>query len=146
MLNDSVLWKGSTTNVGRRGRIEMNPVLNSIRVWAIYLIFVPGFGLMAFPEFFLDLFDLRHGGELWMARMVGLLAFILGVLDYGIAVHRLEQLAPLMSGLRYFAAVFMVGLWMTDQVGVMILLFAAADFLAATWTMVAVRNTEAATT
>ena len=124
----------------------MNSVSTSIKAWGIYLILIPGIGLMAAPEFLLDLFEFRHGGEMWMPRMIGLLAFVLGVLDYGIGAHQVDKLGSLMSALRYFAAAFMVGLWMTDQVGVMILLFAAMDFLGATWTMVALRNTEAGAT
>lgn len=50
----------------------------SILLVGIYLMLIPGVGLMLVPELFLDFFQLRHGDDYWTARMVGVLAFVIG--------------------------------------------------------------------
>ncbi len=120
----------------------MKSVTTSLRVFGIYMILIPGIGLMAVPEFLLDLFGLGYGDYLWMARIVGLLAFIIGVFDIAIAKYELAQLYIFTVILRYFAAVFLTGLWLTNQVEVMILLFAAIDALGATWTLLTMEKTD----
>ncbi len=76
-----------------------------------------------------------------MARIIGLLAFIIGVFDVFFAKYELAQLYKMTVALRYFAALFMTGLWMTGEVEVMILLFATVDAAGATWTMLTLKNT-----
>lgn len=99
------------------------------------MILIPGLGLMIFPEFVLDLFMLRHGDEMWIPRMFGLLAFIIGMFDLAIAKHEVYKLYNLTVQLRFFAALFMIALWLIGEVEITILLFAAIDALGATWTM-----------
>lgn len=112
----------------------MKSTITSLRVFGIYMILVPGLGLMIIPEIMLDLFRLSHGNEFWMFRMIGLLALIIGVFDYFIAKHKLSKLYKLTVVLRYFATAFMTALWLTDEAEVTILLFASVDGLGATWT------------
>lgn len=118
----------------------MNSVTTSLKVFGLYMILIPGIGLMAVPEFLLDLFGLSYGQYLWMARVVGLLAFIIGVFDLYIAKYELAQLYKLTVVLRYFAALFLAGLWVTGQVEIMILLFAAIDATGATWTLLTIKK------
>ena len=118
----------------------MNSMSNSLKAWGIYLMLVPGIGLMAVPEFMLDLFQFSHGEDMWMARLIGMFTFILGVLDYAIGVYEHRPMAKLTVVLRYGAAVFMAGLWATGQLAILILLFAAIDVLGATWTMLTLKN------
>ncbi len=118
----------------------MKSVTTSIRVFGIYMILIPGIGLMAVPELMLDLFKLSYGDELWMPRMIGLLIFIIGVIDFSIAKYKLEKLYKLTVALRYLAAAFMIGLWITGEVEIMILLFAAVDALGATWTILTINK------
>ena len=75
-----------------------------------------------------------------MARTIGLLAFILGVVDWEIAAYEHVRLYKLTVILRYFAAAFMIGLWITGQVAITILLLASMDVLFATWTMLTIRS------
>lgn len=119
----------------------MTSVTTSLKLFGIYMILIPGIGLMAFPSFFLDLFGFSYSGHLWMARVIGLLAFIIGVFDVFFAKFKLAQLYKLTVVLRYLAALFLTGLWITGQVEVMILLFAAVDAAGATWTMLAIKHT-----
>ena len=118
----------------------MKSVTTSLKVFGIYMILIPGIGLMTVPDFMLDLFKLRYGEELWMPRMIGLLAFIIGVFDFYIAKHELSKLYKLTILLRYFAAVFMIGLWLKDEVEVLILLFAGIDAAGASWTLSTMKN------
>jgi hypothetical protein len=112
----------------------------SLRVFAIYLILIPGFGLMIIPEYILDLFQFSHGGIFWMARMIGFLAFALGIYYLYMAKYKLVKIYKITVVLRFLAAAFMVGLWLTGEVEIMILLFAAPDALAATWTSLTIRS------
>lgn len=105
------------------------------------MILIPGIGLMTVPEFMLDLFKLSHGEELWMPRMIGLLAFIIGIIEYNIGNYQLDKMYKLTVLLRYLAAVFMIGLWITGEVEIMILLFAGIDAIGATWTILTIKNT-----
>lgn len=113
----------------------------SLRVFAIYLILIPGIGLMAMPEFLLNLFQLSHSSEsLWMARLIGYLAFALGIYYFYLAKYKLVQIYKITVVLRFVAAAFMVGLWLTGEVEIMILLFATPDALAATWTGLTIKK------
>ncbi len=70
----------------------MKSVTMSLKVFGIYLILIPGLGLMIVPELILDLFSLRHGDENWLPRMVGLLAFIIGCFEISIAKNQISKL------------------------------------------------------
>ena len=118
----------------------MNPTQTSLRIFGIYMILIPGIGLILFPDFILTLFGLRHGEELWLARMIGLLALIIGVFDYFLGTYKIEKLYMHTVVLRYFAAAFMIVLWLMNEVEIMILLFAAIDALAATWTLLTLKR------
>ena len=49
-----------------------------MNVFATYMVFIVGGGLMLFPHRLLGIFQLSAGDDVWV-RMTGLLAFILGV-------------------------------------------------------------------
>ena len=112
----------------------------SLKVFGIYMMLIPGLGLMIVPDFMLNLFQLSHGEELWMPRMIGLLAFLIGAIDYSLANYQLDKMYKLTVMLRYLAAAFMIGLWITDEVEIMILMFAAVDALGATWTWLIIKD------
>ena len=122
-------------------KITMKSITTSLKVFGIYMILIPGIGLMIVPDFMLDLFNLSHGEELWIPRMMGLLAFIIGVFDFYIGKHALHKLYQLTIILRYVATVFMLSLWLKGEVEVAILLFAAIDAAGASWTLFAIKNT-----
>lgn len=118
----------------------MKQAAASLKTFGIYLIIIPGLGLLSIPEFILDLLQLSHGGDLWIARMVGLLAFVLGIYYFYIGKYAIEVLYKKTVLMRYLAALFMIGLWMTGQVEIMILLFAAIDAAGASWTMIGIKK------
>ena len=112
----------------------------SIRVFGIYMILIPGLGLITIPELMLDFFQLSHGDVLWLPRMVGYLALAIGVYYYYIAKYQLGKLYLLTVVLRYMAAAFMTGLWVAGEVEVMIFVFAVVDASGATWTILTMRG------
>jgi hypothetical protein len=122
----------------------MSATLNSIKIFGLYLILIPGSGLMLMPDLILNMFGLSHGPELWIPRLVGLLAAIIGVFDLLIARHKVEQFIPWTIRLRYAAAAFMIGLWALGQVEAGILLFAAIDAGGATWTALSFKKPQVA--
>lgn len=113
----------------------MRSTANSLYVFGLYLMLIPGFGLMCCPKTLLDLFQLESGDQLWLARLVGLLAFCIGIFEWNIARHAIVPLYKVTVYLRYGAAIFMVAMWITNEVGIMILGFALIDALGATWTL-----------
>ncbi|WP_312923294.1 hypothetical protein [Empedobacter brevis] len=108
---------------------------NSLKVFGIYMMLIPGIGLMTIPNFVLDLNGLSHDKHLWTARVVGLLAFIIGTYQFSIAKYELQRLYKITVAQRYFASLFFVILYLTGEAEVAILLFALIDFIGATWTM-----------
>ncbi len=124
----------------------MKGTVFSIYVFGIYMILIPGLGLIFIPELILDLFQLSYGDVLWLPRMVGLLALAIGVYYYFIAKYRLDKLYILTVVLRYVAAAFMAVLWAMGEVGVMIFVFAVVDASGATWTILTMRGLSGADT
>lgn len=112
----------------------------SILIFGIYMILIPGLGLITIPEILLGLFQLDYGTALWSVRMLGLLVLLLGVYTCLISKHKISILYPSTSILRYVAAFFMLSLWAMNQVGNGILLFAAIDALGATWTALTLKK------
>ncbi|WP_129375437.1 hypothetical protein [Pseudomonas aeruginosa] len=118
----------------------MNSVRTSLKVFGLYMMLIPGLGLMIVPAILLDLFGLSHDGHLWMARVIGLLAFIIGTYQYSIARQGLAKLYRVTVAQRYFAALLFAGLWVRGEAGAAILLFALIDTLGASWTLFTVNR------
>lgn len=110
----------------------MTSSCRSLQVFACYMI-TGGIGFMIAPHPILALFSLSAGDDFWV-RMVGVLVLAIGcyyllVVRAGIvAFYRWTVPA------RYFVAGFMVLMFVLGKVGAPILLFAAIDAAAATWT------------
>ncbi|MED5239696.1 MAG: hypothetical protein VX379_08985 [Pseudomonadota bacterium] len=115
----------------------MNGARSSLTVFGVYMMVIPGVGLMTVPELLLDLFGLGHGGYVWMARVIGLLAFIIGVFQFSIAKYALARLYRITVAQRYFAALLFIALWLKGEAEAAILLFAAVDLAGASWTLLA---------
>ncbi|WP_129416542.1 hypothetical protein [Pseudomonas aeruginosa] len=118
----------------------MNSVRTSLKVFGLYMMLIPGLGLMIVPAILLDLLGLSHDGHLWMARVIGLLAFIIGTYQYSIARQGLAKLYRVTVAQRYFAALLFAGLWVRGEAGAAILLFALIDTLGASWTLFTVNR------
>ena len=118
---------------------EMNKVQVSLFVFGLYMIFVVGFGFMFIPTLVLDLFGLSYGDDAWI-RFVGMLASCLGA--YYILVQRaeLERFYFWTVPARYYAAAFMIIIFLLGKLEISILVFAAIDISAATWTWLAIRS------
>ena len=117
----------------------MNSAQNSLMAFGLYMMLIPGFGLMSVPGPLLDLFGLSHGNILWLPRVVGLLAFIIGVFQVSVAKLAISELYRVTVAQRYLAAVFFSGLWICGEAEVAILAFALIDCFGATWTLLATR-------
>lgn len=113
----------------------MKSVTTSLWVFGAYMMLVPGIGLMSMPGVLLDVFGLGHDEFLWTARVVGLLAFIIGSYQIAVAKFRLARLYKITVIQRYFAATFFAGLWATGEAEIAILLFALIDAGGASWTL-----------
>jgi hypothetical protein len=118
---------------------RMNKAQRSLFVFGLYMIFVVGFGFMLIPMFILNLFGLSAGDDVWI-RFVGMLASIIGGY-YILAVRaEMDRFIPWTVAMRYYAAAFMVLIVVLGKLGPSILLFAAIDASAATWTWFALRS------
>ena len=116
----------------------MNRAQISLFVFGLYMIFVVGLGFMLAPMFVLNLVGLSAGDDVWI-RFTGMLASCLGA--YYILVQRanLDRFYFWTVPARYYAASFMVVMFLLGKMGPGVLLFSAIDFSAATWTWLALR-------
>ena len=119
----------------------MNKAQISLIVFGLYMIFVVGLGFMLAPMFVLNLVGLSAGDDVWI-RFTGMLASCLGV--YYILAPRAEmdRFYPWTVPARYYAASFMVLMFVLGKMGPGVLLFAAIDISGATWTWLALRSTK----
>lgn len=108
-------------------------------VFGFYMVFVVGLGFLLIPMIILDLFQLSAGDDVWI-RFVGMLASILGIYYILVARYQLDGFIPWTVPIRYYAAAFMVLMVVLGKLGPSLLLFAAIDAIAATWTWLAVRT------
>lgn len=116
----------------------MNSARLSLLVFGLYMVFVAGLGFMVMPMQILYLFGLNAGDDVWI-RFVGMLASIVGFYYIQVARAGLDRFIPWTVPGRYYAAAFMVLLVVLKMVGLGLLLFAAIDIAAATWTLLALR-------
>ena len=119
--------------------VKMNNARVSLFVFGLYMIFVVGFGFMFAPTFVLDLFGLSAGEGIWI-RFVGMLASILGAYYILVARARLDRFYLWTVPTRYYAATFMIITVLLGWLGPGLILIAAVDVIAATWTWLAVRS------
>lgn len=121
----------------------MSKSAKSIFYFGIYLVLV-GLTLLIIPNVLLGLFGLTETSEVWI-RVVGMLAFILGVYYITAARHALRPFFQMSVYLRasvlLFFAVF-VGLGM---VGAPLLLFGLVDLGGALWTLQALKKERTST-
>lgn len=108
-------------------------------VFGFYMVFVVGLGFMLIPMVILDLFQLSAGDDVWI-RFVGMLASILGVYYILVARSQMDRFIPWTVPTRYYAATFMVLIVVLGKLEPSLLLFAAIDAIAATWTWLALRT------
>ena len=118
---------------------KMNGAAISLFVFGLYMIFAVGGGFMFAPGFVLDLFGLSAGDGIWV-RFVGMLASILGVYYIMVARAGLDRFYPWTVATRYYAATFMIVIVLLGKMGPGLILIAAIDVVAATWTWYAVRS------
>lgn len=110
----------------------------SMLVFGIYLIIVGGIGFGIFPHQTLSLIGMKAGDGTFI-RMVGLLAFILGI-NYLLMVDQCAVVFfKLSTIMRYFAGLFMIILVWTGISPANLLILAFGDLGAATWTLSALR-------
>ncbi|MFZ2362623.1 MAG: hypothetical protein WA040_25000 [Anaerolineae bacterium] len=117
----------------------MNRARLSILVFGLYVVFAVGLGFMLIPMVILDFFGLSAGDDIWI-RFVGMLASILGIYYILVARSQLDRFIPWTVPTRYYAASFMVLMVVLGKLEPSLLLFAAIEAAAATWTWLALRT------
>jgi hypothetical protein len=119
-------------------RTKMSKAGLSVFVFGFYRVIV-GFGFMIAPHWSLRLFGLSAGDDVWIRR-VGMLASMIGAYDLLAVRARLEVFFQWTMPGRYYAAGFMALMFVLGKVGPAIVLFAALEAAAATWTWIALRS------
>lgn len=120
-------------------RINMSKAAFSLFVFGLYMVFVVGLGFMIAPHLVLSMFGLSAGDDVWI-RMVGVLASIIVVYYILVVRARIEVFLKWTVPGRFFAAGFMVLMFVLGKSGPGIVLFAAVDAAAAAWTLLALRS------
>lgn len=116
----------------------MKESAKSVFYFGIYLLFV-GFTLLLLPNMLLGLFGISPAEDVWV-RVVGMLAFILGVYYITAARNGLKAFIQMSVYLRSLVIIFFgafVGLGMVEPP---LLFFGAVDLLGAAWTQLALRK------
>lgn len=111
----------------------------SLLLFGLYLILAPGLGFIFFPVQILSLFGLSAGDDVWI-RVVGMLASVLGFYYLQVARNGLDRFIPWTVPGRLYATAFMLLLVVLRMTGPGLLLFAAIEAAAATWTWFALRS------
>jgi len=117
----------------------MNKAQISLFVFGLYMVFVVGCGFMFVPTLVLDFFGLSAGEGVWV-RFVGMLASILGAYYILVARAEMDRFYPWTVPSRYYAATFMIIIVLLGKMGPGLILIAAIDVIAATWTWFAIRS------
>jgi len=117
----------------------MNRARLSLFVFGLYMVFAPGLGFILVPIQTLQIFGLTAGDDVWI-RVVGMLASIIGFYYIQVARTRLDAFISWTVAGRYYAGAMMVLLVALKMIGPGLLLFAAIDIAAATWTWFALRS------
>lgn len=116
----------------------MNNAQRSLFVDALFKLSV-GLGLILIPMPIMHFFRLSAGEDAWI-RFIGMLLSVIGVY-YIMVVHaKLDRFIPWTVPARFYTAAFMVVLVGLGKAGPALLLFAAIDAAAATWTWFALRS------
>ncbi len=111
----------------------------SVLVFGLYMILAVGLGFMLVPMPILDAFGLKVGDDV-VIRFVGMLASVIGFYYVQVARTGMDRFLPWTVIGRFYAAAFMALLVVLGMVGPALLLFAAVDVIAATWTWIAIRS------
>ena len=111
----------------------------SLFVFGLYMIIIIGLGFIFMPTTVLDIFALKYGDDTW-PRFVGMLASIIGAYYIVAARLKLQPMFIWTVWMRYYAAAFMVAMFLAGKIGTAVLLFAAIDVGAATWTWMALKK------
>ena len=120
----------------------MNSASFSLKAFGLYVALIPGLGLILFPS---EIFVLLGGAvpvaeDIWAIRMIGYLAFALGVYYWYMGSLNLWRLYPVTIVMRFGGALFMVILWLSGEADRSIIGLAIIDLLGAVWTLVAIRT------
>lgn len=110
----------------------------SVLVFGLYLSIL-ALGFLIFPNTVLSLFGLLQTNEVWV-RVVGML--LLGLSYYYIQMARLEfkPFFRFSAQARVLVIVFFIVFYLLDYTKVGLLVLGAIDFLAASWTALALRS------
>jgi len=111
----------------------MNKAQLSLYVFGVYMIVAVGIGFMFTPMLILKIFNLTAGDDIWI-RFVGMLGSIIGGYYLVAAKNGIYQMMKWSVPMRYYAAAFMVIIFLSGKLGASVLLFAFIDAAAATWT------------
>jgi hypothetical protein len=116
----------------------MTKIAFSVFMFGLYAIFGVGLPFLLIPHFALGLFGMTAGDDMWV-RLLGLFVAIMG--GYYVMAVRVdfEQFYGWTVPARYVTATFMAVMPIFGAVAPTILLFAAADAISATLTMLAKR-------
>lgn len=111
----------------------------SLFVFGLYMLFVAELGFMLVPDILSNAFGLSVGHDFWM-RVVGLLASIIGAYYILAARAGMEGFYLWTVPARYYAAAFLLLMFVLGKIESGVLLLAAVDAAGATWTWIALRS------
>ena len=115
----------------------MSRAARTLYVWALYLG-VLGLTLLVAPNVPLRLFGVPDTHEVWL-RVVGMFCVFIAALDWVAAREELTIVFRWATYVRYTVPLFFGAFVALDLAAPQLMLFAALDVVAATWTLLALR-------
>jgi hypothetical protein len=109
----------------------------SAKVFAVYL-FIAGTVLVTAPNLLLTLLHIPTTSEVWI-RVIGLIAFMIGVYAWVAANHEFKPLMVASVYTRFTVFVAFVVFALLDLTSPMTMLFGVADLAGGIWTYFALR-------
>ena len=113
----------------------------NVYMYGLYLISSVALPLLLVPHFTLGIFGLSAGDDMWV-RYVGLFAGIVGSFYIAAVLTRTDSMLAWSIPARYATSTFLAVMVALGNIGMALLMFAAADALTASLTWVAIRADE----
>ncbi len=110
----------------------------SVRVFSIYMIAL-GAALIVVPNLLLALFAVPETHEVWI-RIVGVMIFIVGYLDFMASRHELQIFFRWTVAARLSVPIFFIAFVVLGFAPPILILFGAIDAAGAFWTAVCLRK------
>lgn len=117
---------------------QFDPSTWSVWCWGVYLL-ITGLALLVFPLFLLGLMNFTPSADVWV-RMTGLLSVVLGFYYIQVARYQITIFFRWKITGHLIGVALMLSFYFMQWAPSALLMTAATDLIAATWTFIALHK------